>query len=701
MLVDNRNVSLWESFNYPTDTIVMGQNLVVGTSLTSSVGDTNLSTSDYRLSLSSEDLVLQWMGQTYWKLSMQTKAFKNSNKPVSFMEINSTALNLRGDDGTLVFQVSLTASSFKIARLGSEGRFSIMSFTTEEQVEEFVGPAEKCQVPAICGKLGFCDTVCSCPAGFHGGGGQNGSCVPIDNSLSFPPACNSSGNGLKLDLTSIFYVKLEDGVGYFANDLVEPVMHGVNVSLCQDLCSRNCSCLGIFHGNSSGSCHLLQSYLGSVYNSTDQDLIGYIKTTKTLSANKKHHNFPVAAIVLTSVFGFFLLITIMVLTICRLTITKPSNSEASRNLDRWNSSSSSTELSIISLPGLPKRFNFEELVSATESFKSHIGSGGFGTVYRGTMPDETVVAVKKITNLGTRGKKEFCTETAIIGSIHHVNLVRLKGFCIHGKLRFLVYEYMNRGSLERLLFGTGPVLEWQERLNIVLGTARGLAYLHSGCEHKIIHCDIKPDNILLHDQCSVKISDFGLSKLLDHKSSKVLTTMRGTRGYIAPEWLTSSGITEKSDVYSFGMVLLEIVSGRRNWSLWTQTSGTSKDGCESNGPSFSSSSLELRSTYFPAMALDMHKQKRYLELVDQRLEKVVRSEEVEKLVRVALCCVQIVPELRPTMAEVVSMLEDGMPLGEPRIDALNFLGSFESRLSRHAQSQQGKDEGTERLEASL
>ncbi|KAF3445409.1 hypothetical protein FNV43_RR10585 [Rhamnella rubrinervis] len=677
VLVDNRNASLWESFNYPTDTIVMGQHLLVGKSLVASAADANFSMGNYRLSVSSEDLIMQWMGQTYWKMSMQANAYKFSNNPVSYMEINSTGLNLYGDDGTLVIQVLLNASSLKIAKMRPEGRFTIMSFMREEWVEEVVAPVEDCRIPMICGKLGLCQTtraVCSCPSEFYRSYGSNAGCVPADNSLSLPAACDSNGNGLELNSTLVSYMKLDDGMSYFANDLVDPVKHGVNVSICQDICSRNCYCLGIFHGNFSGSCYLLQNYLGSIYHRIDQDLIGYIKTSSTSSpkiSNKKDNSFPRTAMVLIPLFGFFLLVTILILTFLRLCKTRPSKVAVGRNLDRWSSSSSSPELNIITLPGLPIRFDFQELISATENFKTQIGSGGFGTVYRGTMPDETVVAVKKITNLGTRGKKEFLTETAIIGSIRHVNLVRLKGFCIQGQLRFLVYEYMNKGSLERLLFGTGPVLKWQERLNIALGTAKGLAYLHRECHHKIIHCDIKPDNILLHGERSVKISDFGLSKLLDHqKSSKLLTTMRGTRGYIAPEWLTSYGITDKSDVYSFGMVLLEIVNGRRNWSLLTQTSETSKSG--SNGPS-SSSSLETRSIFFPAMALKMHKQKRYLELVDQRLEEKVTSEEVEKLVRVALCCVQIVPELRPTMAEVVSMLENRLPPGEPMVDALNFL----------------------------
>ncbi|CAI0395486.1 unnamed protein product [Linum tenue] len=308
-----------------------------------------------------------------------------------------------------------------------------------------------------------------------------------------------------------------------------------------------------------------------------------------------------------------------------------------------------------------------------------IGSGGFGSVYKGVLSDKSVVAVKKITNVGIQGKRDFCTEIAIIGNVHHVNLVKLRGFCAQGRQRLLVYEYMNRGSLDRTLFASsGPVLEWQERFEIALGTARGLAYLHTGCEHKIIHCDVKPENILLQDQFQAKISDFGLSKLLGPEQSSLFTTMRGTRGYLAPEWLTNSAISEKTDVYSYGMVLLELVSGTTTSSSSAQFGGM---------------------VYFPLVALEMHEQRRYVELADARLEGRVRSEEVEKLVRVALCCVHEEPCLRPSMVSVVGMLEGGISLGEPRMESLNFLRFYGRRFAEA--SILGEDGNNEQREALL
>ncbi|KAK9929702.1 hypothetical protein M0R45_026790 [Rubus argutus] len=686
VLVDAQNVSLWQTFDYPTDTLVIGQRLYVGKSLAGAVGNNNLSVDDYRLTVTSEDLVLQWKGQTYWTLSMESKAFKNSNMPVSFLEMSRTGLFLFGDDGSeVVFQVFLEPSDTKIARLGYEGFFSISSFIGNNWLQEFVKPVDICQRPFTCGKLGFCtnqNPTCICPTGFRNDAQNNDACVPIEDTISLPSSCNESGNAGEFNSSTV-YLELQTGMDYFANHFNQPEKHVMNLSLCQDVCSQNCSCLGIFHENSSGACYLLEYNLGSFMPITygEEGPLGYIKAFSTVSVvpdEYKKRSFPLSSLVVIITFsGFFLLTTMVVMTIIWL------RKRRSNRMNFGSLNSSSTADLEMTIPGLPVRFGYEELVAATENFKNEIGSGGFGTVYKGIIGDKTVVAVKKITSLGVRGKMEFCNEIASIGNIHHINLVKLRGFCIHGRQCFLVYAYMNRGSLEKILFENeshDPVLEWQKRYEIALGMARGLAYLHSGCQNTIIHCDIKPENILLHDDFQVKISDFGLAKLLSHENSKLLlTTLSGTRGYLAPEWLTSHGITDKTDVYSYGMVLLELVRGRRNCLF--QSSGTESDDSEGNGTSFSSSSCELGMVYFPLFALEMHKKKRYTELADPRLEGLVRIEEVETLVRVALSCLHIVPTLRPSMTNVVAMLEGRLPVGEPRVEALEFLRLYGGKTS--------------------
>ncbi|CAJ1974196.1 unnamed protein product [Sphenostylis stenocarpa] len=683
VLLDKSNGSLWESFQSPTDTIVIGQRLPVGASLSSAASNSNLSTGNYKLTISSSDAVLQWYGQTYWRLSSDTKIYKNSNSMVEYMAVNNSGFYLFGASGT-DFQLGLPLTNFRVAQLGTSGQFTINSFSGTGLKQEFVGPGDGCQTPLACGRAGLCTQdpvsstpVCSCPPNFNVDSGTSGGCVPSNESYSLPLACKNSSVVSFLNIGN---------VQYFATFYSDPDMYNGNLSACQNLCSNNCSCLGILYKDTSGSCYMIENELGSIHSSNggDTDMLGFIKSNVVESSASNNDNngdkqssqnggFPVALAVLLPIIGFITVMAIIFLVWRRLILMSKMKEV---NLEK--NSPSSGDLDAFYIPGLPARFDYEELEEATENFKTLIGSGGFGTVYKGVLADKSVVAVKKIVNIGIQGKKDFCTEIAVIGNIHHVNLVKLKGFCAQGRHRLLVYEYMNRGSLDRNLFGGGPVLEWQERFDVALGTARGLAYLHSGCEQKVIHCDIKPENILLQDQFQAKISDFGLSKLLSPEQSGLFTTMRGTRGYLAPEWLTNSAITEKTDVYSFGMVLLELVSGRKN--CYFRSRSHSMDESNSGG-GHSSTSSTTGLVYFPLFALEMHEQKSYLELADPRLEGRVTNEEVEKLVRIALCCVHEEPALRPNMVNVVGMLEGGTPLPKPRIESLNFLRFYGRRFT--------------------
>ncbi|XP_065880287.1 G-type lectin S-receptor-like serine/threonine-protein kinase At5g35370 [Euphorbia lathyris] len=691
VLLDKTNTSLWESFQHPTDMIVIGQHLPQGAVLASAVSNVDLSTGDYRLSVTDSDAVLQWHGQIYWKLSMETNAFRNSDYVVDYMVLNRTGLFLLGLNGSaIVIQMSLLQpSDFSFVQLGSSGQFIITSFSGTKMEQEFVGPANGCQIPLACGKIGLCTMssrpTCSCPVGFDGGSGsqKSSNCLPSDG-LTLPSACNSTKNSSsQLNSSSISYIRLAYGMDYFAIDFSEPKRFSVNLSVCQDLCMVDCSCLGIFYENSTGSCYTLENELGSIISSTtdEDDLLGYIKVIAGSFSNvnktsNEHQHLPLLSIVLLPITVFLLLVVFcfVLWRRWRRIVKKNEIKLGHRN------SLSSGDLDAFFIPGLPQRFDYEELDLATDNFKTQVGSGGFGAVYKGILPDKSVVAVKKITNLGLQGKKDFCTEIAVIGSIHHVNLVKLRGFCAQGRQRLLVYEYMDRGSLEKTLFGSSPVLEWQERYEIALGTARGLAYLHAGCEQKIIHCDVKPENILLNSHFQVKLSDFGLSKLLSPEESSLFTTMRGTRGYLAPEWLTNSAISEKTDVYSFGMVLLELVSGRKNCSTRSQTHSIDNSNSGGGGHS-SSSSTGSALAYFPLFALEMHELGRYLELADPRLERRVTTEEVEKLVLIALSCVHEEPTWRPNMVNIVGMLEGSIPLCQPRVESLNFLRFYGRRFT--------------------
>lgn len=218
-------------------------------------------------------------------------------------------------------------------------------------------------------------------------------------------------------------------------------------------------------------------------------------------------------------------------------------------------------------------FTYKELVQATNGFQEELGRGAFGIVYKGVMQfgSKSLIAVKKLDRVIQDSDKEFKTEVNVIGQTHHKNLVCLIGFCDEGPHRLLVYEYMSNGTLAEFLFGDLRP-SWSQRIQIAVGIARGLTYLHEECSSQIIHCDIKPQNILLDEYYSARISDFGLAKLLAMNQSKTLTNIRGTKGYVAPEWFRNTQITVKVDVYSFGVVLLEMIACRKimetDWMNW-------------------------------------------------------------------------------------------------------------------------------------
>ncbi|KAI6673176.1 hypothetical protein NL676_001082 [Syzygium grande] len=235
-----------------------------------------------------------------------------------------------------------------------------------------------------------------------------------------------------------------------------------------------------------------------------------------------------------------------------------------------------------SITGNAYDFTYSCLKVINEDFSKKLGEGGFGSPFEGTLKDGSKLAVKCLDGLG-HIKKSFLAEVETIGSIHHINLVTLVGFCTENSHRLLVcctenshrlllcctenshtllvYEYMPNGSLEKWIFrgSSEYVLDWQQRRKIIYDIAKGLNYLHKECRRKIVHLDIKPQNILLDKNFNAKVADFGLSKLIDRDKSQVMTTMRGMPGYLAPKWL-SAAITEKVNVYSFGVVVLEIVA---------------------------------------------------------------------------------------------------------------------------------------------
>ncbi|PKH47855.1 hypothetical protein CRG98_050418 [Punica granatum] len=222
-------------------------------------------------------------------------------------------------------------------------------------------------------------------------------------------------------------------------------------------------------------------------------------------------------------------------------------------------------------PGITLGFNsnsftYDELAMATNGFAQAnlLGQGGFGYVHKGVLPNGKVVAVKSLKSGSGQGEREFQAEVEIISRVHHRHLVSLVGYCISGGQRMLVYEFVPNNTMEYHLHGQGrPVMDWESRLRIAIGSAKGLAYLHEDCHPRIIHRDIKAANILLDNNFEAMVADFGLAKLSEDNNTHVSTRVMGTFGYLAPEYASSGKLTEKSDVFSFGIMLLELITGKR------------------------------------------------------------------------------------------------------------------------------------------
>ncbi|KAM3198415.1 hypothetical protein ACQJBY_073519 [Aegilops geniculata] len=344
----------------------------------------------------------------------------------------------------------------------------------------------------------------------------------------------------------------------------------------------------------------------------------------------QHHGTHVIPIAASSVAAFVVL-SLIVATVIYLSLKSRYNEEINMKVEMFLKAYGSSK---------PTRYTFHEVKKIARRFKDKLGQGGFGSVYKGELPNGVPVAVKMLESSTGEGE-EFINEVATIGLIHHANIIRLLGFCSEGMRRALIYEFMPNESLEKYIFThvsniSRQLLAPNKMLDIALGIARGTEYMHQGCNQRILHFDIKPHNILLDYNFNPKISDFGLAKLCARDQSIVtLTAARGTMGYIAPELYSRNfgGVSYKSDVYSFGMLVLEMVSGRRN----------------------SDPSIEIQDeVYLPEWIYE-----KVISWQEWELTLEMTAEDKDKIRQlsiVGLWCIQWNPKNRPSMTKVVNML---------------------------------------------
>lgn len=490
-------------------------------------------------------------------------------------------------------------------------------------------PARHCDVYQLCGPFGVCEekrtSVCQCSFGFQPASGRDWKLNDWSKGCVRSSQLQCAGDWFyKMD-----NMRLPDDP--YWNLTVGGILD------CEGSCRNDCSCNAYAYDDNKG-CSLWKVELQNIHQLYDGDTGGaalFLRLSARdmppgpISSQSSHKTNNYISLILGLVLSSVILIMLLLIGLARVY----QNKKRARLFKKAD--------------GSLIRFHYKELQHMTKNFKVKLGSGGFGTVYKGEMPGSTSIAIKTLEGL-RQGEKQFRAEVSTLGTIQHVNLVRLVGFCFEGSnnKKLLVYELMPKGSLDAHLFKGTSVLNWSTRYQIALGTARGLTYLHEQCRERIIHCDIKPDNILLDESFIPKVADFGLAKLYDRDFSKVLTSMRGTIGYLAPEWISGSEITPKVDVYSYGMMLFEIISGKRNR--------------ENND-------VEDESYYYPSWAAKQIRKGDVMSILDARLNGVANIEQVSRVGKVAIWCVQDMEERRPTMGQIVHILEGLLEVNMPPI----------------------------------
>ncbi|KAI8535883.1 hypothetical protein RHMOL_Rhmol10G0209200 [Rhododendron molle] len=633
---------IWQSFDYPTDTILAGQRLLTGKQLFSSASEGDHSTGLFRLKMQDDGHLLSFplhspdtTPYVYW--ASETGGFGNNITLNLDDKGHLYLLNQTGGNTIKNLSAAESSNDGKVYRmtLDADGIFRVYSLTLDPKGNWSVmwtSSEDKCDPIGLCGLNGYCvtnDTEAHCR------------CLPGFNFVNL----EIWSLGCKKNFTTASCNNINDGSAGFAmmregNMLWEDQNYKeaevTNKEDCEQSCFEDCNCEVALYSEDK-KCRKLRLPLRYGRRSLSTSQVAFIKVAKELlpsppKRTKKELRFETVLIIGASLVTF----AIMVLTISGFLIYG----------NRVWAYKKISEKGHIEFAGdiVLRIFTFAELQQLTNGFREELGRGASGIVYKGVIPyNQKVLAVKKLEKALAEGEREFQREIKVIGRTHHRNLVQLIGYCLDGPNRLLVYEYMCNGSLAAFLFThERPQPNWEEKVKIARDIARGIHYLHDECYTQIIHCDIKPQNILMDEHCCAKISDFGLAKLSKAPDlTKTSTGIRGTRGYVAPEWHRRLPITVKADVYSFGVVLLEIICGRKclDWSR-REDEAVLEDW-----------------VYDCYEARELGKLGGEEEEVDMR--------KLERMVKVGLWCIQDESSLRPSMKKVLLMIEGTVNISTP------------------------------------
>ncbi|CAL5361461.1 unnamed protein product [Camellia sinensis] len=638
VLYDTDSRVIWESFNSPTDTILGGQTLSMGGQLISSLSDTEYTTGRYKLRMQTDgNLVLYplntadrgldayWASGTWMKVPKSLSLYLNQSTGTLDI-INSTSLRIiKSFKPESSYKSSYNNNKTIIYRatLDFDGVFRLYSHLFDESTNDFKfkidwkAPENPCEVKGYCGLNSFCtlddnQPYCRCIPGTDFVDPNKGL---LGCETNFPrKGCES---GIENDTTS-FNITTMENIEW--GDLPYAQESQMSIEDCKKSCLEDCYCEAADYSLDDRYCkkqslplmYVRRNVVGASSKLTAIFKVRIIKSEKpTLPLTLPPTPTPTPTPTL-------------------ILVKSRKESFEHKRLLQYGNLSIAAELTL-------HLFSYSELRKATNGFKEELGKGSFGAVYKGTLcRGKRLIAVKRLhQKVVEEGEREFQAEMRAIGRKHHRNLVQLLGYCIEGSKRLLVYEYMSNGSLADLLFKSKRCPDWNERIRIALNVARGILYLHEECETPIIHCDIKPQNILMDELWNAKISDFGLAKFLMPDQTSTFTEVRGTMGYLAPEWQRNNPISVKADVYSYGIVLLEIVCCRRSLEVNVSTP----------------EEVVLSRWVYRCFA------GRELNKLIVEGDEEVDMQTLENMVKVGLWCIQDEPALRPSMKSVVLMLE--------------------------------------------
>uniref|UniRef100_M4DK14 Receptor-like serine/threonine-protein kinase n=1 Tax=Brassica campestris TaxID=3711 RepID=M4DK14_BRACM len=702
---DNSETTLWESFRHPTDSWL--PNMVVGTNARASGENITItswkSPSDPSPGSYTAALVLAAYPElfimnkddnnaTVWRSGPWNGQMFNGLPDVEpgviFLfrftvndDTNGSVTMSYANDSTLRY-LYMDYRGSVIRRDWSEAR---RNWTVGLQV-----PASECDIYKRCGPFTTCNPrknpSCSCIKGFGprslvewNNGNWSGGCT-----RRTPLQCERQNNNGSADgFTRLRRMKLPDFA--IRSEASEPE--------CLRTCLRTCSCIACAHGlgygcmiwNGSlvdsqelpaGGMDLYIRLAHSEINRTAPQLLFVLHVTiQTLNIAVLLILLPLAyslletpdrrpVIIASSLAGGILVVVACGLMVRQLVMKRRARKkgrDAEQIFNRVEALAGGDKAKLKELP----LFEFQVLAAATNNFslRNKLGQGGFGPVYKGKLQEGQEIAVKRLSRASGQGLEELVNEVVVISKLQHRNLVKLLGCCIAGDERMLVYEFMPKKSLDYYLFNPvkAKLLAWETRFNIINGICRGLLYLHRDSRLRIIHRDLKASNILLDENLVPKISDFGLARIFPGNKDEANTRrVVGTYGYMSPEYAMGGLFSEKSDVFSLGVILLEIVSGRRNsnstllayaWSIWNEGEIT--------------------------------------ELVDPVIFEQVFEKEIKKCVHIALLCVQEAANDRPSVATMCSMLSSEIvDIPEPKQPAFitrNVVASEEAGSSENSE----------------